>query len=113
MKNSIIAMGAVGAVILGTVALAQTTVPPGQNPPPATSAGDSQTGVRTTTPPDRPMTDRNTPSSSSMNNNGYGAGAQTSSTAMPYNNQTDSTMAGGAQTSMQDGSASQWAGERG
>lgn len=112
MKNSIIAMGAVGAVILGTVALAQTTVPPGQNPPPATTAGDAQTGVRTTTPPDRPMTDRNTPSSS-MNNNGYGAGAQTSSTAMPYNSQTDSTMAGGAQTSMQDGSASQWAGERG
>jgi len=113
MKNSIIAMGAVGAVILGTVALAQTTVPPGQNPPPATTARDPQTGVRTTTPPDRPMTDRNTPSSSSMNNNGYGAGAQTSSTAMPYNSQTDTTMAGGAQTSMQNGSASQWAGERG
>ncbi|MNS24343.1 hypothetical protein D3C72_561840 [compost metagenome] len=120
MTKSIIVAGAVGAAILGTVALAQTTTPSQTTPPPITDRQPAQDN-RTSTPPDMTgqdtdMTRREVNPGTSANNNassGYGAGAQTSSTATPYSAQSEQGMMGGAQTSARDGTASQWAGERG
>lgn len=118
--KSVFVAGAVGAAILSTVALAQTTTPSsGTTPPPVT---DRQSAPdRSSTPPnltgqETDMTRREVNSGPTTNSNassGYGAGAQTSSTGTPYNAQTQPGMMGGAQTSAQDGTASQWAGERG
>lgn len=76
--KKMLAAGALGVLILGGVAVAQTT-----------GAQNNQ--------PDRSMQTR---SSDQMSNQ---------DTATPYNQ--SSTM--GSQNAMQDGSASQWAGERG
>ncbi|MFB7881281.1 hypothetical protein [Brevundimonas diminuta] len=76
--KKMLAAGALGVLILGGVAVAQTT-----------GAQNSQ-----------PNANMQTNSSSQMTNQ---------DTATPYNQRSDM----GSQNSMQDGSASQWAGERG
>ena len=118
MTKSIFVAGAVGAAILGTVAFAQSTTPSsGTAPPPMT---DRQPGQDSSSPgltgQETDMTRRDVNSGPSTNSNAsseYGAGAQTSSTSTAYDAQSQPTTMGGAQTSSQNGTASQWAGERG
>jgi len=96
MNKQIAIAGALGVLVLGTVAIAQTT---NSN---QTQPNTSTTPMNQTRPDATPMDARNSSTMSGQN-----------TTAQPYDSMDRGNMAGGAQTSPQEGSANQWAGERG